>query len=292
MLLLGLVLLHLDERRTAWLAILVLIPLLALLAHRRPTMRTAVVGVVVFLAAGVLAQFAPSGTLGPAESGDTATAPSDEEGGGRGGAGDQGVGNELRGTFGASDDTEQGQNANWRLDIWKFGLEESVINPAGVGFGRPMAFEWHGQRYDFRTGNPNEEHDVTGPHNDWVHFAYRMGWPALIAVFALIGIAVARVRPWLHRRARGTEDAAAAIALVGMLTSAVVFASLNDALKTPYMGIFLWILLGLMFVFPWLAREPSGPALDGTHVEVPADAPLERASNGRRRDPATAGEHA
>ena len=286
LLLLGLVLLQLDERRTAWLAILLLIPLLSVTAQRLPSLRVAAIGGAVFLIAGVLAQVAPTGTIGSAEPGETPAQTADSPGG------KQSVGGELRGTF-SNDDSGQSSNADWRLDIWGFALENSVKNPAGVGFGRPMKFVWGGQGYDFRTGDPElVEFDVTGPHNDFVHYAYRMGWPALIAVIALVAIAVSRVWPWLRRSARGTEEAASAIALTAMLVTAIVFASLNDALKTPYMGIFFWVLLGLMLVFPWLVRERSATPLDGAHVEVPADAPLEGAGNGRRRDPAAAGEHA
>jgi O-antigen ligase len=288
-LLLGLLLLHLDERRTAWLAILLLIPVMALFVHRRSVLQMAALGIAVFVTAGVVAQFAPTGTLGPAKQ--SAAAAQQSNGGGAPPARQQSIGRELSGTFGGSDQTEQGANANWRLDFWRFALRRSFQNPAGVGFGRPMEFRWGGRRYDFRANNPTDQENVSGPHNDFVHFAYRMGWPALIAVFALIGIAVARVVPWLKKPARGTESAAAAVALVSMLLVSIVFASLNDALKTPYLGIFFWILLGLLFVFPWLAPQPSAAALDGAHVEVPADPPLERAGNGRRRDPAPAGKH-
>lgn len=149
-------------------------------------------------------------------------------------------------------------DAQWRLDYWAELLSRSVEAPIiGAGFGVPSDFVWRGIEYDTRDGEPSE-FAVTGPHNGFIDILYRMGVPAFAGLIGLIAIALGQLRGRVSGGLVGDPRRARSIALLGMFMSALLTASLNDALRVPYLAIFFWTLLGLLLVESRFGRrDPS-----------------------------------
>ena len=249
----ALTLIAVEQRRSAWLAVIAAAVVAAALA---PAGRRLVSGGVVVVA--ITATAALSIPLG--EAGTVGADEPTASGGGGGGAVQAPEQQALREISGIVENRNDGESENvrWRLDIWQHNLEESVHHPLfGVGFGEPTRFVWRDQRYDFRVGAGGGLFDVTGPHNDFVHYVQRMGWLGLFAVIAIVVVAVRRVWPWVQRSAAGDAERTAVVTLVAMLAAVAAMASFNDALKGPFMGPFWWIVLGLMLVVPWLLAPPA-----------------------------------
>lgn len=237
---LAVVMLVLTDKRSVWLGVVALTPLIVALAPRGRVLRTAlactatlVIGVVL---ATALQGFDPNP---PPSGGGEPTGQSSEPA----------ITRELSGLT-ENSGSEESENVRWRLAIWEHALGRAAReNPvAGAGFGAPIAFSWHGKNYDYRNTKPVEPTDavVTGPHNDFVHVAFRMGYPALIALVALIAIAVFRTAPLLRSRERRDLDRADAATLLGMMALACDIAFFNDGIKAPFIGLFFWAVLGVL----------------------------------------------
>ena len=156
---------------------------------------------------------------------------------------------DLDNTFGGV--SGSGTNSQWRLAIWHYMLKQTVHHPVlGVGFGRPTAFFWHGNVYDARAGNAADQQDVTGPHNSFVNLLFRMGLLGFLALLALVAFGAFRVLRALRSKQLVPLDRALLIATAASFIAVVVTASFSVALEGPYMGIFFWIFLGLLLVYP------------------------------------------
>ncbi len=260
----GIALVAIGSARAAWVAIVVGLALTALLAVRGRRLRTAAV-LAALVAAGALFSGPLRDWEGLPQFDDGDTSVDDGDTSGDAASEQTGVVEEVSASF-QSTETSQGSNAAWRLDFWGFLVEETVNNPvAGVGFGRPAAFEWDGRVYDARTGDPADPNDVTGPHNSFVNVLYRMGVIGLLAVVTMLAFGCWRLVP-LVRAAEG-ETRAEGVYVLGTLAVAAVVAFFTVALEGPFMGIFFWLFLGLVLVAPRAlfgqpedSREPSGGA--------------------------------
>jgi hypothetical protein len=167
----------------------------------------------------------------------------------------------------------EGANARWRLAYWKHLLTQVPEDPlVGVGFGHPSAFRWRGTLYDGRN-DPRHPFDVTPPHNSFVNLLYRTGIVGALAVLWLVTAALVR----LVRRLRAgppPDERIQLVTLACLFTFIAVTASFSGALEGPFMGIFFWIVLGLLLVLPRLAE----PATDARTAANGDSAPqLERA---------------
>lgn len=166
----------------------------------------------------------------------------------------------VAGTFDPNVAAPKTENLNmrWRLAIWGFQLRKWADEPLlGVGFGRPTDFRWGvtGGVYDARTGSGPQ--DVTGPHNSFVNLLFRTGLLGVLPLLALVVLAAARLRRWLAVP-RPSEDRAIVVALGAVFVFVTVTACFSVALEGPYMGMFFWAALALLFVTPpLLAREPA-----------------------------------
>ena len=114
-----------------------------------------------------------------------------------------------------------------------------------------------------------------------------MGWLGLIAALAILAVAVRRVWPWVSQSVAANRDRTLVVTAFAMLAAVAAMAGFNDALKTPYMGPFFWVLVGLLLVVPYVLRRPaeavgSDDGLDRTDVHMPTDPALEGAGSGRR----------
>ncbi len=186
---------------------------------------------------------------------------------------------DIRGTLNSRVATAKTANLNmrWRLAIWAFQLKKWAHEPLfGVGFGRPTDFRWNvtGGVYDARTGSGSQ--DVTGPHNSFVNLLFRMGLAGALPLLALVVLAAVRLRRWL-RVPRADEDKALVLALAAVFVFVVATATFSVALEGPYMGIFFWATLALLFATPRLLEgEPFPPMQAGqipaTPVPVRTDA--------------------
>ncbi len=152
--------------------------------------------------------------------------------------------------------TEEADNARWRIAIWTEMVDRSVDQPVfGVGYGEPIAFTWEGRKFDFRDGDPAAVIDVDGPHNEYLHILYRMGYVGLGALVALIVTALL----WTRRTLRADElDPALRsliVGLAGMWVASATVAFFADALKSPFLGLLFWSSLGLLFAALAVARS-------------------------------------
>jgi hypothetical protein len=150
----------------------------------------------------------------------------------------------------AKQQQQSGNDANisWRLAYWKELVRRTEHEPLlGVGFGTPARFVWRGIVYDARTGSPGDEWDVTPPHNSFINVLYRMGLVGIIPLLALVVVAAIRARRRWPVDAERRRDL---IGIVACFVFAAVVASFNVALEGPYMSMFFWTLLGLIFVLP------------------------------------------
>lgn len=148
-------------------------------------------------------------------------------------------------------------NQSWRLAFWRYMLRQTVKSPVfGVGFGKPANFRWHGTLYDARRDDPSDPNNVTGPHNSFVNLFYRTGVVGAGAFVALVAVALWRVRRGLMLRPSYAERSRI-VGLTALFVFAVVIASLNVALEGPFMSLFFWTILGLLFAAPSLAGETA-----------------------------------
>ena len=161
--------------------------------------------------------------------------------------------------LGVAGNSQEANNVNWRLSMWKFMLEKTAHEPVlGVGFGKPTNFVWRGMIYDARTGDKTNTQDVTGPHNSFVNMLFRMGLLGLLPLLALLVIAGFRSWRLLVREKLAALDRAFALTSVAMVVAVAVAACFSVALEGPYIGLFFWLALGLVLALPsLLAPEPS-----------------------------------
>lgn len=268
-----LVLMGLTTQRSVW--IIVILSLGAVVALAPPTVRVragiwAVVGFLATFAIAIGVQEAVNSTLGgvagrtetsPVTDGTTPVADSGggDEGGGGGGE-SQSV-KEVTSLGGGS--SAEADNVRWRLAYWKELLGRVPSDPiAGIGFGQPAAFVWNDRKYDFRDGDPGTGLDVAGPHNSFVSFVYRLGIPAFLALLFVLFVALRNV--WRAiRRGVATGERVALVSLVAMLGGGVGVSLFNESLTGPFLGMFFWIPLAMLLIWPATrgsGGEPAEPA--------------------------------
>lgn len=153
-------------------------------------------------------------------------------------------------------DTAEADNVRWRLAYWGELIGRTPSDPVfGVGLGEPAAFLWEGRKYDFRDGrpetpsHPNSKLNVAGPHNSFISWVYRLGIPALLALIFVLFVAGRNV--WRAFRGElGAEDRVTLTTLAAMVAAATVTASFNEALTGPFIGLFFWIPLAMLLLWP------------------------------------------
>jgi O-antigen ligase len=245
----GIVLMALTTQRSVWMIGIVSLGAIAVMAPRRPRLRVlgAVAGLLIVtfvLALG--AERITNAVFGDIQ--DVATDPT-----AAGGSSTSQLSTELSSVGGAS--SPEGQNVRWRVAYWSELVQRTPDNPIlGVGFGPPAAFTWHGRKYDFRDGDPGTGIDVAGPHNSFVSFLYRLGIPAFLALCAIMLIAARNV---LRAFRDGFVDAGERVrltVLVGMTLAGTMSASFNEALTGPFIGLFFWVPLGMLLLWPYASR--------------------------------------
>jgi O-antigen ligase len=253
----GLLGVGLTDQRGNWLALAAGLAVLALLAPADRRMRAAAVTAAAVVAMG-------AGTIGVesvvSAAGATPAHQASDTSGSESGGGDRGsqATRELSGIAGG--ETAEGSNSEWRLAIWGYSLERMVESPLGISLGRPLAYEWKGRQYDFRTGRPGDQLDVTGPHNSFVEIGARMGIAGFVALIAIVAYAGWRGFGVVRDRATESDDRFLAAAMLAVVACGVVIASFNDALKGPYHGLFFWLPIGLLLIAPFVLRaKPKSP---------------------------------
>lgn len=184
--------------------------------------------------------------------------------------------NGLKGKAGTAADVTESENAGWRLAFWKEILDRSTSHPFfGVGYGEPIAFTWHGKRYDFRDGSTDSSvvSDVDGPHNEFLHILYRMGYIGLAGLLGILGVILWRAYSALRAGIGDRELRGLVLGLVGMVLVCSTVASFADALKSPFLGIFLWASLGLLLAalpFNGSAAPSANPSSPAPNEPAPA----------------------
>jgi O-antigen ligase len=254
---LGLVLMGLTTQRSVWMIAIASLAVVGLMAPRR-RMRAglALAGVVVVsLVAATGVQAVLNATTGGVEasggSGDNFATKSEGEG--------SQLEQEIAGLGGG--DSSEGQNVSWRLAYWGELISRVPDAPVlGVGFGEPAAFTWNGRKYDFRDGDPETGIDVAGPHNSFVNFLYRLGIPAFLALLFVVFVAVRNVWRALRDGVEGGERVMLTT-LTGMLAAGAMASSFNEGLTGPFLGLFFWVPLGMLLLWPFTrARGSAAPA--------------------------------
>jgi O-antigen ligase len=165
---------------------------------------------------------------------------------------------ELGGVIEAGSEGEAASNTDWRGDFWEYAVSRAARAPvAGAGYGEPLSFRWGSNLYDSRLPLATGGIDVTGPHNEYLHIAFRMGLFALAALIVLLAYGFIRGARVVRDEEVALADRAIALALVGLLGGAALTVGLNDALKGPYIGLYFWGPLALLLVAPWTLRNRS-----------------------------------
>lgn len=265
-----LVLMGLTTQRSVWIIVILSLGAVVLLAPSEVRIRAgaiAVVGFVATLALAIGVQVGLNATLGGV-AGRTETSPVfDDTDGGRSPSGESTGGSQSvkEVTSLAGGDSAEADNITWRIAYWKELVSRVPNDPiAGVGFGPPAAFVWHDRKYDFRDGEPGTGLDVAGPHNSFVSFLYRLGIPAFLALMFVGFVALGNV----FRALRGgipTGERVALVTLVAMLGAGVGVSLFNESLTGPFLGIFFWVPLAMLLIWPATRgsggkpAEPAGP---------------------------------
>jgi hypothetical protein len=167
---------------------------------------------------------------------------------------------DVRNVFDRNRQDSSGANAFWRLAYWRFLVEQTLKEPVfGVGFGKPAHFRWRGILYDARRGNAADPNDITPPHNSFLNVFYRMGLAGLVPLLLLVGLGLRGAVSTIRRPATGRSDQALLAGFVAVFVFAAFIAFFNVALENPYMGLFFWTPLAMLFVLPKLI----GPAATG-----------------------------
>ena len=247
----GLLAIGLTAQRGNWLALAAGVAVIAMLAPRRLRAAAVAAAAIALMAGGTVATELVVSNAG-------GSTPDQRDAGEAPTPGRVQAAQEVKGTVTGAGSAE-GDNSTWRLDFWRYSVARMVDEPLGISLGRPLEFEWQGRYYDFRRPTPNPEYSlvVTGPHNSFVEIGVRMGVVALAALLALLVIGVARTLALVRDASLARADRVIATALLAMTAAAVVIASVNDALKGPYIGVFFWLLLTLLLVAPALLRGDS-----------------------------------
>ncbi len=115
---------------------------------------------------------------------------------------------------------------------------------AGAGFGVPISIRYGLTQYV----------DVD-PHNSFVAIIYRLGFPAALCLFATVILCVLQTA----RAIRRSSELRGAIltACLAAFTAINIFACFNVVLEGPFLGMFYWLLLGLMLRFSITERVAS-----------------------------------
>ena len=188
------------------------------------------------------------------------------------------------GETGTTSNISESENAEWRLDFWEEIVDRAPFHPVfGVGYGEPIAFTWRGLKYDFRDGDPAAAIDVDGPHNEFLHVLYRMGFVGLIGLLGAIAVALWRAVSAL-REGVDPERRARIVALTAMVLVASAVACFADSLKSPFLGLFFWTALGLLVASTAGRDELSGFYLRTGRCGADARAVLEGPGAGEGRE--------
>lgn len=251
----GLLLMALTSQRSVWLVAIGALAVVVALAPRSMRVRTGLAGAALMAVAFVAAigvQEGLNSTLGGV--------------GKRTGTDGSQLSMEVTGLSGEGD-SESANNVRWRLAYWGELAGRIPSDPLlGVGFGEPAAFLWEGRKYDFRDGmpatptHPDSKQNVAGPHNSFISWVYRMGIPALVALLYLFFLAGRNVWRELRRDGLPVEDRVALTTLAAMLAAATMSSSFNEALTGPFIGLFFWVPLGMLLLWPAVRGRGRSPA--------------------------------
>ncbi len=96
------------------------------------------------------------------------------------------------------------------------------------------------------------------PHNSFVNFLYRLGIPAFLALLFVLFVAVRNVWRALREGLEGTERVALTT-LAGMLAAGTMASSFNEGLTGPFLGLFFWVPLGMLLIWPFTRERASAP---------------------------------
>lgn len=246
----GIVLMSLTTQRSVWLVAVASLALIVVLAPTQVRLRAAVgmaATIVICFVVAIGAEKATTTVFGEIQQNSSdATA-----------AGGAQLSAELTSATGGGSSAEA-DNITWRLAYWKELITRMPSEPLGAGFGKPIAFTWNDRKYDFRDGDPGTGIDVAGPHNSFVGFMYRMGIPAFLA---LLGVLFFTGRNVWRAFAAGFETTGERIMLTTVAAMAVAgaaSASFNEALDGPFFGLFFWVPLALVLLWPAVVGPGDG----------------------------------
>lgn len=155
--------------------------------------------------------------------------------------------------------TSSSNNTTWRLYVWKDIIRESMEKPLmGWGFGRKFVpptikqLNWGG------SWRP-EDGGFQDPHNSYLSVLHRTGLIGLMVFVALIGTFIARsLKTWFR-----IDDERARTYILGFLLSIICILGTSTfmvVLEGPYLGMFLWVAMGMIVAVERLNRQSILPA--------------------------------
>ncbi|MCX5778196.1 MAG: O-antigen ligase family protein [Elusimicrobia bacterium] len=136
-------------------------------------------------------------------------------------------------------------NTKWRLIVWKDTLSEAVEKPLlGWGFGKkfiPPTIKKMGWGGSWR----ESEGGFQDPHNSFISIFYRTGFIGLIVFCGLLGSFIVRTMCVIRR----LDDSVIKTYMTGLLLCIICILGTSCfmvVLEGPFLGIFLWIAMGLI----------------------------------------------
>ena len=146
---------------------------------------------------------------------------------------------------------DSSNNAKWRLYVWKDIIEETAEKPVfGWGFGKKFVpktiakLGWGGSWRDPSAGNP-EAKGIQDPHNSFLSILHRTGVVGLVVMVSLFIKFIVTMANGLLR-IRDNKIKSYIFGLLLCIICILFTSSFMVVLEGPYMGILLWIGMGII----------------------------------------------
>ncbi|MFA5047777.1 MAG: O-antigen ligase family protein [Patescibacteria group bacterium] len=123
----------------------------------------------------------------------------------------------------------------WRLDLWNNAKNIWLTNPVvGVGFGKEILVE---------SGNWQSFEEIRNMHNSPLAVLVQMGLVGSVLLFAFVALVI--IKSWRYIFC-DNELKPYYLGILGAIVALLVASLFQPYLETNLMGIFLWLLLGLL----------------------------------------------
>ena len=135
-------------------------------------------------------------------------------------------------------------SVTWRLDLWNNAKNIWLSNPIiGVGFGKEILIE---------SGDWQSFEEIRNMHNSPLAILVQMGVVGAVLLFTFIALVIAKSWPYIFS---DPELKPYYLGILGAIVALLVASLFQPYLETNLMGIFLWLLLGLLRTSQIIAKQ-------------------------------------